>query len=235
MGTTGAGARMMVGVRDTPNVTSSSRIAGVDGCRGGWVVASERGIEVVPTLAPLLERFDLVGVDMPIGLPSEWGRAADAEARRFLPGRGATVFPVPPRPLLAHRTYAEANAASRAAYGKGLTRQTWNLFPKLREVDALPTDALRRRVVEIHPECAFARLTGAPLPPKRTAEGRTARRAIVADALGLVPTRLRGAEEHDVLDACAVLWSARRHAAGGAVTFGDGTVDERGLPMRIVS
>ena len=226
---------MMTDVQHASNATGSPRIAGVDGCRSGWVVASAHGIEVVTALASLLDRFDLVGIDMPVGLPASWERAADAQARRFLTGRASTVFPVPPRPLLAHASYADANAASRAAYGKGLTQQTFNLFPKLREVDALADDALRHRIVEIHPECAFARMGGAPLAPKRTPEGRAARRALVTEHVGLDPGRVRGAEEHDVLDACAVLWSARRHALGDAVTFGDGTLDERGLPMRIVS
>ena len=228
--------RQWVGVHDgNMRGHASTSIAGVDGCRRGWVVAHAGGVEIVATLAPLLDRFDVIGIDMPIGLPASWRRVADVEARRFLTGRGSTVFPVPPRALLAHTAYADANAASRRAFGQGLTRQTFNLFPKLREVDAQDDETLRHVLVEIHPECAFARLAGAPLPPKRSPEGRRIRRALAHRVLGLDPPRPTGAAEHDVLDACAVLWSARRYAAGASVAFGGGEVDERGLPMRIVS
>ena len=212
-------------------------IAGVDGCRGGWLVARDGGVELITALTTLLERFALIGIDMPIGLPDGGGRAADRDARRFLGTRRSTVFSVPPRAVLAHTTYAAANAACRRSYGHGLTVQCFNLFPKMREVDALAADVARDRVVEIHPECAFARMAGAPLPPKRTAEGRQLRSALVRTLVGIDVdgVRVRGAAAHDVLDACGVLWSARRFAAGTAVTFGDDAVDARGLPMRIVS
>ena len=43
-----------------------------------------------------------------------------------------------------------------------------------------------------------------------------------------------GPELAILLDACAVLWSVHRYAAGEHRTFGDGAVDARGLPMRVV-
>jgi predicted RNase H-like nuclease len=209
-------------------------VAGVDGCRGGWVVAHADGCELVSAFAPLLDRFDVLGVDMPIGLPERWGRSADAQARRFLAPRGSTVFPVPPRALLDHDDYALANATSRESFGQGLTRQTFHLFPKLRELDALMTPAIAERVVEIHPECAFARLGGHPLPPKRSGAGRAERRRLLEAVFGSLarPTRV---PEHDVLDAYAVLWSAHRFANGVADVFGAEERDAKGLPMRIVS
>ncbi len=220
--------------RSRPSARGALRVAGVDGCRGGWVVAHDRGAYVTPTFASLLEIFDVIGVDMPIGLPSSWGRLADAQARRFLASRSSTIFPTPPRDLVGHRGYAEANRDARARHGKGLTQQTFNLFPKIREIDALMTPALADRVVEIHPECAFVRLTGRPLAPKRTAEGRDDRRAALEAVFGPLHRPPR-TPEHDVFDAYAVLWSARRFAAGVAETFGAGERDEHGLPMRIVS
>lgn len=214
---------------------SSRRIAGVDGCRDGWIVADADGWDVVPALADVVDRYDVVGIDMPIGLPDAWGRRADREARAFLCGRASTVFPTPPRWLLAHHDYAGANAASKQRGGRGLTKQTFFLFPRIREVDTLADPARADHLVEIHPECAFARMGDGPLPPKRTAEGAAARRAALERHLGAAPERRRGVPEHDVLDAHAVLWSARRFAAGQAVVFGEGDVDGRGLPMRIVS
>lgn len=210
-------------------------MAGVDGCRNGWVVAHDDGWDVVSSLDEVIGHFDVVGVDMPIGLPDSWGRTADAQARRFLRGRASTVFPTPPRSLLFHRDYASANAASKRVHGRGLTKQTFFLFPKIVEVDALADPERPDRLVEIHPECAFARMGDGALPPKRTAVGLDARRRALAHAIGAAPTTRRGVREDDVLDAHAVLWSVRRFVAGTAVVFGDGERDARGLPMRIVS
>jgi len=40
--------------------------------------------------------------------------------------------------------------------------------------------------------------------------------------------------EGRLCDALAVLWSTRRYERGEHLTFGDDTVDARGLPMRVV-
>ena len=219
------------------DVVEAADVCGVDGCRAGWVVATRTECRVVEHLDDTAAAFAVIGVDMPIGLPETPPRSSDGAARRFLAPRGSTIFPTPPRALVHHTDYATANAASKERFGCGLSRQAFGLFPKMREVDALAAAVVRDRLVEIHPECAFARMAGAPLPPKRTAEGRQLRGALVRTLVGIdvAGTRVRGAAAHDVLDACAVLWSARRFAAGTAVTFGDGAVDARGLPMRIVS
>src|SRR5262249_36103904 len=144
------------------------------------------------------------------------------------------VFPTPPRPLVHNIDYAEANAASRARYDRGLPRQTFHLFPKIREIDAIIDAGSQERVAEIHPECSFRALTGEVLPPKRTLEGRQRRLEALEAVFGGIDTGQRGARPDDVLDAYAVLWSALRHRRGEAVTLGDGAKDGRGLVMRIV-
>jgi predicted RNase H-like nuclease len=229
--------------RDTEAMSSRrderDSITGVDGCRVGWVVASDDGTDVRVTvetsIAPVLQRFQVIGVDMPIGLPATWDRAADRLARRFLSPRSATVFPTPPRQLIDARSYAEANARSKEFFGKGLTKQTYNLFAKLREVDALITAADVERVIEVHPECALRAMTGSALPSKHTASGRVLRREALRPIFGdVVDTRVAGAAADDVLDALAVLWSVRRYVGGEHIVFGDGRRDERGLVMQII-
>ena len=75
-----------------------------------------------------------------------------------------------------------------------------------------------------------------PLPSKHTADGIERRRALLLPRFGpVVDARPRGAAADDVLDAYAVLWSAERFARGEHLTLGDGSVDELGLPMRIVT
>jgi predicted RNase H-like nuclease len=148
------------------------------------------------------------------------------------------VFPTPPRPLLDSADHAEAVARGRALDGRGISIQAFNLLPKIAEVDDAIAPDLTDAVVEAHPESAFAELAGAPLPTtKRTAEGRAARLDLLAGPFPgsdeMLTARARGAAPDDVLDAAAAAWSARRWASGTAVVLGDGSLDRRGLPMRV--
>ena len=101
----------------------------------------------------------------------------------MLPGKASSVFPTPCRPALACTTHAEANALSRTL-GVGINRQTFHLFPKMREVDALMRSdrALQRIVHEAHPELAFARMNGGKpvLSKKRQPDGYAERRKLLA-------------------------------------------------------
>jgi predicted RNase H-like nuclease len=213
----------------------TSRVAGVDGCRSGWVVATTDGVSVSRSFATIAgANFDLVAVDMPIGLPDTWGRTADRAARSFIRPRGACVFSAPPRSLLAYDTYADANAAAKANYGCGLTRQTFNLFEKLREVDAVIDATNQDRFAEASPECSFRALTESVLAPKRTVEGRRARHAALEAEFGPIDARLPGARPDDVLDAYALLWTAQRHRAGTSICLGGDERDGRGLVMRVI-
>jgi predicted RNase H-like nuclease len=220
------------------------RCAGVDGCPRGWVVVQrdERRLDarVVTDLEETLHLADRVGVDMPIGLPSTPGRAADRAARTLLGPRRSSVFPAPARPLLPCRTHAEANSLSRSLFGVGLSVQTFHLFPKIREVDllarSLPHHERDTRLAEVHPECSFLLAGSAPLPSKHTADGLALRRAVVERDVGEVPAVPRGARLDDVLDACAALWSVERFAVGAHRTIPDASIerDEHGTLMRIV-
>jgi predicted RNase H-like nuclease len=203
------------------------------------VVVTRTSVDVLDCLELVVadSTIDVIGVDMPIGLPDEWGRAADAEARRSLGGgRASTVFPTPPRPLLQETDYAVANAMSRRLFGKGLPKQSFHLLPRLRELDELARTQPEGRLLEIHPECSFQALAGAALPSKHTPDGLRARRALLRPLFGeLVEARPRHAEADDVLDAFAVLWSVERFSRGGHIEHGDGARDSSGLPMRIIT
>lgn len=216
---------------------------GVDGCPGGWVgalvpVSPADGVEwrrLADAAAVVAARAAAVGVDIPVGLPEAGPRACDVAARRRLRRCGSRVFPAPVRAVLAARSYPEACAISRAASGKALSRQTWNIVGKIREFDTVLSPDLQARVVEVHPEVSFALLAGTPLAPKRTAAGRDQRRAAVQTWLPGV--ELPGwARPDDALDALAAAWSARRWLAGHAEVLpsADPPRDARGLRMEIV-
>jgi predicted RNase H-like nuclease len=218
-----------------------TQVAGVDGCRAGWVVAlgpPGRPPTSVRVVSRFLDALDgdpaVVAVDIPLGLSEDGPRACDVEARRLLGPRRSCVFPAPPRAVLGASGFAEALTRSRAAVGRGLSLQAWHLVPKIAEVDTA-VDTGAEAVVEAHPEVSFARLAGAPVDsPKRTAEGAAARRALLGPLLGAVPSRLAGAAPDDVLDALVLLWTAGRHHHGRSSSLGDGSVDSRGRPRRIV-
>lgn len=237
--------------RRAPTPADGDLVAGVDGCRGGWVVATTAAagpapimsIEVVGRIEVVLDRVRrgelvAVGLDIPIGLPDVGPRASDAMLRARLGPRRSSVFTTPPRPLLGCTDHAEAVALGRALDGRGISIQAFNLLPKIAEVDAAIEPALTDAVVEAHPESAFAELAGAPLgSTKRSAEGRAERLALLARPFprsrAALTGRLPGAAGDDVLDAAAAAWSARRWAAGTAVVLTDGALDGRGLPMRV--
>ena len=204
-------------------------MTGVDACAGGWVAVTlalsassasrpVTAIQVAPTLDGL-SLTGVVGIDMPLGLLADGWRDADALARRALGRRGVTVFAIPPRPVWQQPIYAEANRACRELTGKGLSAQTWGLRGKLLEADAYRRKS-PARLYEVHPELAFAALAGAPLQDsKHTTAGLALRRELLHRAGLTLPPRVTGAPENDLLDAAAVAWSARRIAAGDAVTL----------------
>jgi predicted RNase H-like nuclease len=229
-------------------------LAGVDGCRGGWlcVLAPGDGAPLAALVAgsfgALLERLpddSLVAVDIPIGLASFGARRCDVEARRCLGrGRASSVFPAPLRAILAAGSYDDACARRQAIEGARMSRQAFALLGKIREVDTLllARPALRRRVRECHPEVSFREWAGRPLRHgKKSSAGHVERAALVdaewpderARLARLLPRG--GFQRDDLLDAFAALWTARRIHQGAARTFP--TTPERdacGLAMEIV-
>jgi predicted RNase H-like nuclease len=220
-------------------------VGGADGCRTGWVICRREAdgsldIRVVKTLAEACEGLSILAVDMPIGFVDtpRPGRQCEGEARKLLPGKASSVFPTPCRPALACLTHAHANAVSKAL-GMGVNQQTFNLFNKMREVDALlrGRPRLKRIVYEAHPELAFARMNGGRpvLSRKRKPDGHAERRRLLA-AHGFACTvdRLSGSARDDILDAIAVCRTALLIADGSATRLGPAKArDSHGLPMNI--
>jgi predicted RNase H-like nuclease len=233
-------------------------LIGVDGCRGGWLVAaadvslSALSFSLVADLAPIVGLAGvndaLIAIDMPIGLSDERSRECDLAARRLLGRpRASSVFPAPCRAALGAATYRRACALSRRTLGVALSRETFNILPKIRQVDALMTPARQAYVREVHPEVAFALMAGTGRGlrhAKRTAAGererlRLLRRLAPRFDPEAVRRRLgRGrVGRDDVIDAVACLVAAARIHRGQALVLPPGTVayDARGLRMEIVA
>ncbi len=249
-------------------------VAGVDGCRAGWVVATvpagngdgqaeakshvqvevqvEVEVEVVHHLSELARRIasgelEVATIDIPIGLAELGPRACDRAARSMLGPRRSSVFPAPARAVLGAATYEEACTLSQAVSGKRISKQLYNILPKIREADETlaRTPGVRERIFEMSPELSFAVLAGAPLrASKRTAAGRAERlEALRRGFPGLDAAAIAtpsGAQADDVLDALAGAWTARRVVAGTHLVLGGETdemheIDEAGLRMAVVA
>ena len=222
-------------------------VLGADGCKGGaWVVSvvdGEGGLswEWAADTAALLALADRLGaaalaLDVPVGLPVLGGvRPADALARSRIGARRSSVFAAPPREVLACSTYAQARPVAPS-----LSAQAFGLVPRIREVDALLRargPQVHERVVECHPEVAFAAMAGGrpALATKKSASGALQRIGLLQESFGRdLPVDVpAGAALDDALDAVACAAVALRWARGDAEVLGGGT-DAEGLPMRIV-
>ncbi len=209
-------------------------VAGVDGCRAGWVVVlrelstGRMTLHVEPDFAAVLAHgAQVYAVDMPIGLAvraERGGRPCDRETRALLGPRASSVFSPPTlAALAAHRAgrdYRAVAAANRAGDrdAPGLSLQTFNIIPKIAEVDAALATS-RADVREAHPELCFAAANAMrPLRDgKRTPEGRRQRERILRREGFLVRSpRLPGVQPDDILDACITCWTASRIARGHA-------------------
>lgn len=228
-------------------------VAGVDGCPSGWIAAilspatRAMTVAIADSFASLLNgplaHAAMIVIDMPIGLPETPGRACEQETRRAIGARRSSVFAAPLRGMLAFDAYEQANAYGKAR-GAGLSKQAWNITPKIREIDALMTPALQARIVEGHPEYAFTRLGAAPCAhPKRTEAGQAERLARLkangVDAGGLLRTARarhpakRIFADDDLIDACVLSLAAHARRSGKGWRAGDGARDARGLLMEI--
>lgn len=224
-------------------------IVGANGSRGDWLtVALDTSTGritagLTPTAALPALGFDVLGIDIPIGLPESGEREAEPLARAFVGPRRSSVFPPPITCALRSSTRAEACAVTQAVDGRRVGVQAFALFPKICQVvDLLQAHPqLAARTYEVHPEVSFRAWAGQPMHyHKRTFLGKQERQDLIAREFGPnVFASLREDSavrlpEDDVADAFAALWSAGRILKGVASRLPDHTVvDATGFPMNI--
>jgi len=239
------------------------QVAGVDGCKAGWLIAVVSGTKkkvvensweftfekviIADTFAEVLsETIDcvLVCIDIPIGLSNgEKPRQCDAVARKILRGaRASSVFPAPIRPCLPAQDYETACKISLEHSGKKLSKQSFALLRKIRQVDELMTPPLQQRVREIHPEVSFWALNGkkAIQQNKKTFPGQARRHRSLQDVFEDVDIVLAQAPDSgyvmdDALDAIVAAWTAGQTIIGKAATLPEKPEhDSKGLRMEIL-
>jgi predicted RNase H-like nuclease len=158
----------------------SDLVAGLDGCRGGWVVVLVDGdltkatAERIATFPELFDREHaprIVAVDMPIGLPRRSGprgRAPERIVRPLLGGRQSSVFSIPSRSAVyagVDEAIPEADryrhcctiARETSEGGKAVAKQGYHIFPKIVEIDQVLQSRkdLLASIYECHPEVSF--------------------------------------------------------------------------------
>jgi predicted RNase H-like nuclease len=161
-------------------------LAGVDGCREGWIAAfvgpsgDEGSVAVFGRFADVLaapQQPAIVAVDVPIGLPERSppkGRLAESAIRPLLGARKSSVFRIPSRAAVYASVPDESGdereqffRASKIARetsedGKAFSKQGFYILDKVIEVDSFLRNNREyiARIYETHPELAFWRLNG---------------------------------------------------------------------------
>jgi len=229
---------------------------GIDGCRGGWVIATapsgfrEVTLEIVPEFRCILEKVavdSVLAIDIPIGIPENKPRTCDRDARQLLGWpRSSSVFSPPCRKALPARTFGEALQLNRSSMGIGISKQAFHIMRKIREVDDVMTVQTQQYVREVHPEVTFAQLNGGPLMhTKKDKRGRAERIDLLRHAgLSISESWLQGERARlgtrwvlldDIIDALACLVTASDICNGGSRCLGGiGEKDAKGLVMEIV-
>lgn len=242
---------------------ASGPLVGVDGCRAGWIAVSgtrddngkwqDLQMDLLATPRELLATFPapcIIAIDMPIGLPDSItgsGRGPEQAVRPLLGKRQSSVFSIPSRSAVEADDYGEACRLALATSNppRKVSRQSFMLFEKIRQLDLALRETGRDSVYECHPELAFCMLNnGHPMQtPKKigsgiNSDGLKERRKCLMDA-GFEATFLdreppRGAAMDDLLDACACLAVAARIHDGQARAWPFPFDKDRfGLPVAI--
>ncbi|RMD96003.1 MAG: DUF429 domain-containing protein [Bacteroidetes bacterium] len=146
---------------------NSNKFIGLDGCSGGWVASLYDAhtndiqlsfFEKLKAGKDLYSAAETVWIDMPIGLSGDGiTRTIDYTMRIHLRWRKSSVFFPPSYEALSKSVYEEANRINKLIYGKGLSKQAWNLRKKILELfDFLQTNPiLLEKFKESHPELVF--------------------------------------------------------------------------------
>jgi len=234
------------------------RYVGVDGCRHGWfaILIDERGayesrmFSAIAELADFINSAALILVDIPIGLRSfgESERACDLAARKALGPRSSSVFPAPVRQAIYMPTYEAASAENFRVRGRKLSKQSWAIIPKIREVDEFLVAArVQGTVREMHPEVCFYGLNSrAPMKlPKKKKDGFGERLDLLAAYYASTEEvfascrrewRKNQLADDDILDALVGAVTAKVGLEGNALCLlpDEPEIDEQGLAMEML-
>jgi Uncharacterized conserved protein len=157
---------------------------GVDGTRNGWISAEYTGKTWSLAFHESLENIqaDKLIVDIPVALTKHNIRECDKLARKFLsPERHYSVFNSPVEDAVHSETYQEACDTNEDRTGKKISKQAWNIVPKIKEAEE---EAKNRCIREGHPEVFFKSLEAKSVEHSKTSEEGAKQRKDVLDKYG---------------------------------------------------
>lgn len=243
---------------------------GVDGCRAGWFAVFLEGdlegknedscswkVELFPEFSCLVDFLKnnygqaepLTLIDIPIGLKTggDGERLSDTGARNILKARKSSIFPVPCREAIYEETYEKACEVNERLTGKCISKQAWNIVPKIRDVDSflIKNENFREKVREVGPEICFQSFAGFPMKhPKKKVEGFLERKEALGSicafsdeivGYALSSYRRKDLAKDDILDALAAALTAKIGSRYGFVYVPhEPETDSKGLKIQML-
>ena len=232
---------------------------GMDGCPAGWlciasVPSHKWEARIFSTLKEAWNNYkksnpELILIDIPIGFMEEGPepRVCDRLAREYLTrARASSIFPVPCRAAIYAESYEEASKINKMKTSNGISKQSWNITPKMREMDELlqADTAAQKIFIESMPEICFTALNeDKPMRFYKKFKEGIRERLEVLETKGKMDKSLflniknqfkaTHVKDDDILDALVLSVSA----SGGISKLGFlpalQELDVTGLPMRI--
>lgn len=153
----------------------------LDGCKNGWIFANiEKQNLILCYIHHLKEleklQVNYIFVDMPLKLPlciQSYPRQADKTAKQILGRFHSSIFYAPLHSWL-DLPFKSINSFCQLNHKAKLSKQSFNLFPKIKELQKYILDA-KACVLEIHPELIVHSFFGLRKLSKKTPHGQSQR------------------------------------------------------------
>ena len=206
-----------------------SNIIGMDGCSAGWFttkIADKQSLifNIIEDLNDdYLKKSNLshIGIDIPLYLSKTGKRRAEIEARFLLKKRACTIFSPPTFNVLRAKNYIDACEINFKECGNRISKQSWNLFPKIKEAQKFLENNLICQVgiFEVHPELSFMAMNDMKVIEfgKKTNDGFKMRYLLLKKFFPKfnfeevrAKFKKKDVADDDILDAVAVLWSTQK-------------------------
>ena len=224
-----------------------SLVAGVTTCRGGWLVAGAKlqgtifspedpvRIDSFVDVIDMRPGYSVIALNAPVGgldKATVGGRSCDREARILLGRRASAVKSAP---------VAVDSPEGTELLPDNIDAISRTLLPRYQEVAREMAPFRQRTVYEVNADLSFFQLNDdvpmrwSKYSEKGMAERRTLVEAKLPGSLRIIDSEVPGASLSHLLDAAAILWTARRIFAKAAIRIpSEPEWDEQGLRMELV-
>ena len=161
----------------------------LDGCKSGWIVSFVKENNLCVSHVSSLFNIDLkhitIFIDMPVHLPKSiafYPRKNDTVAKKLLGKFHSSVFYAPLINWLS-KDYAEINHQCEQVCKPKLSKQSFNLFKKINEVQSF-INSTSLPLLEVHPELLIHFFLQSKKRSKKTTEGLKQRLNIINRQFG---------------------------------------------------